>query len=619
SAGDAALYIPRVNNGLSAGTSCLYTYRTGYSGGDGWSATAIDAAIKAYCENGNMWTAGMAGYSNLYHSRSAAVVGAKNDGTVKGFLAYKDESSFTWAGYFDGNVKVTGTITGNGSGLTNIPDDDDWTVSGNNMYSAVSGNVGIGTTTPETDLTIYSNADYQGLTLQTSSNQYNQGIRFRNGGGTYTWHIYKKDQGNNNADLLFASGPNTLVSSMINRVAFRYNGKVGIGTTTPAQQLSVIGYIRAANASNETEYSEIYHTGSHAILNWSGDGDMNIQYNNNTLATISSGNNRLYLSRPSGDFGANKTCLYGYRYGGTLAANGGTSWAVTGIDAAVKGHCENGNNYTAGVAGYSFLDFPESAGVIGAISGGAARGMLAYRDADNTVWSGYFFGNVKVTGNATVSGNLGIGTITPSRPLSVVGIIRGASDATETKYLELSHGGSHAYFNWAGAGNLDFRYNGTTLATIEQSGTLKVTGGLYVTTLPFGDKKNIQWDDVTGQFYYDNSSMRYKENIGAIDDDFARLLTVTPKTYTRPGIPDVWEIGYIAEEFDAAGLDRLVWYDENGQPEGINYDKIVLYTNENVKAQNERIISLEDENNRLRRQLEEMNRRLEALEQKTGQ
>ncbi|MBN1337924.1 MAG: tail fiber domain-containing protein [Bacteroidales bacterium] len=611
SSGDVTLYIPRVHNGLSTGNSCLYAYRTGYSGGDSWSATAIDAGIKAYCENGNWYTAGIAGFNNLYGPRTAAIMGAKNDGTVRGYLAYKDEGYVTWAGYFDGNIKVTGTITGNGSGLTNVPDDNDWTISGNNMYSAVSGNVGIGTTSPETDLTIYSNANNEGLTLQTSSNQYNQGIRFRNGGGPYTWHIYKKDQGNDNADLIFASGPNSLVSSMTNRVAFRYNGKVGIGTITPAQQLSVIGYVRAANAANEAEYSEIYHTGSNAILNWAGDGDLNIQYNNNTMATISTGNNRLYLSRPASDFGANKTCLYGYRYGGTQAANGGTSWNVTGIDAAIKGHCENGNNYTAGVAGYSYLDFPESAGVVGAISGGAARGFLAYRDATNTVWSGYFFGNVKVTGNTTISGNLGIGTASPVRPLSVVGIIRGASDAGETKYLEFSHGGSNAYINWAGAGNLDFRYNNTTLATLDQSGNLNVSGGLYVHTMPLGDKKNVQWDDVTGQFYYDNSSIRFKENICAIEDDFARLLTVTPKTYTRPGNPDVWEIGYIAEEFDAAGLDKLVWYDDSGQPEGINYDKIVLYTNENVKA-------LAEENQALKDKLAEMESRLQILEQESA-
>ncbi len=62
----------------------------------------------------------------------------------------------TWTTHmaFDtlGNVDVLGDVTanafiGDGSGLTGIADGD-WTVSGTNMHSAVSGNVGIGVTNP---------------------------------------------------------------------------------------------------------------------------------------------------------------------------------------------------------------------------------------------------------------------------------------------------------------------------------------------------------------------------------------------------------------------------------------------------------------------------------------
>jgi len=135
-------------------------------------------------------------------------------------------------------------------------------------------------------------------------------------------------------------------------------------------------------------------------------------------------------------------------------------------------------------------------------------------------------------------------------------------------------------------------------------GDMKVNGNLYVTTLPFGDMKDVQWDNTTGQFYYDNSSMRYKENINSLEDDYSKLLAVSPKSYTRPNNPGVQEIGYIAEEFDAAGLNKLVWYDKDGKPEGINYDKIILYTNENMKNQNERIIALEEEIRQLKETIE---------------
>jgi hypothetical protein len=117
---------------------------------------------------------------------------------------------------------------------------------------------------------------------------------------------------------------------------------------------------------------------------------------------------------------------------------------------------------------------------------------------------------------------------------------------------------------------------------------------LYVSGLPFGDRRNVQWDDVTKEFFYDSSSRRYKENIAPLKDDFLNLLSAQPKTYTRPGAPGRWEIGYIAEEFDAIGLKRLVDYEPDGvTPAGINYEKICLYLTEVVKRQQKQIESVE--------------------------
>jgi hypothetical protein len=48
-------------------------------------------------------------------------------------------------------------LTTNGSGVGSwaaIPPDDDWTISVNDMYSAVSGNVGIGSSSPGSKLSI---------------------------------------------------------------------------------------------------------------------------------------------------------------------------------------------------------------------------------------------------------------------------------------------------------------------------------------------------------------------------------------------------------------------------------------------------------------------------------
>lgn len=58
---------------------------------------------------------------------------------------------------------------------------------------------------------------------------------------------------------------------------------------------------------------------------------------------------------------------------------------------------------------------------------------------------------------------------------------------------------------------------------------------------------------------------------------FGRLLQVRSKTYTRPGTPGRRGIGHIAEETDALGLKHLVAYDKDGKPDGLSYDRMVLY------------------------------------------
>ena len=124
---------------------------------------------------------------------------------------------------------------------------------------------------------------------------------------------------------------------------------------------------------------------------------------------------------------------------------------------------------------------------------------------------------------------------------------------------------------------------------------LHVIGTLGVSDLPSGDYQNVQWNSTTGQFYQDSSSMRYKENITPLRDDFEKLLSAQPKTYTRPGTPNRWEIGYIAEEIDKLGLKHLVQYNNAGQPNGLNYDKMVLYLVEIAKDQKAQISGLQSQ------------------------
>jgi len=132
--------------------------------------------------------------------------------------------------------------------------------------------------------------------------------------------------------------------------------------------------------------------------------------------------------------------------------------------------------------------------------------------------------------------------------------------------------------------------------------TLHVNGTMAVDNLPQGNRRNVQWDPDTHQFYQAVSSRRYKENITPLADDFQKLLSAEPKTYTMVGDANRREIGFIAEDIDALGLKRLVHYDKDGQPDALKYEKMVLYLVEIAKAQKAEITELRQRLERLEQQ-----------------
>ena len=144
---------------------------------------------------------------------------------------------------------------------------------------------------------------------------------------------------------------------------------------------------------------------------------------------------------------------------------------------------------------------------------------------------------------------------------------------------------------------------------------------VHAPKLPFGDHKSMQYRTSDGRFFYDNSSRRYKRNIQPLEDDFHLILKAQPKTYTRPDDPDRWELGYIAEEMDSLGLCKLVSYDEEGIPDGFNYEKMILYVNEILKshqadleAKEQEIASLNQSKEQLQTQFQQQQQAIKALQ-----
>ena len=90
--------------------------------------------------------------------------------------------------------------------------------------------------------------------------------------------------------------------------------------------------------------------------------------------------------------------------------------------------------------------------------------------------------------------------------------------------------------------------------------------------------------DANGNVSTQNSSVRFKEDVQPLCDDFRKVLMLEPKsfTYKETGARG---IGYTAEEVAAADLGELVAFDADGQPLGVHYKMLSVYLLELLKDQ----------------------------------
>ncbi len=86
-----------------------------------------------------------------------------------------------------------------------------------------------------------SDASRKSILLQISDNSKGNGIAFQNSDGWYTWNIYRRNVGNNRAQLVFAGGSSDDVTELENYMNLTDAGRVGIGVNTPEALLHVNG------------------------------------------------------------------------------------------------------------------------------------------------------------------------------------------------------------------------------------------------------------------------------------------------------------------------------------------------------------------------------------------
>jgi len=108
--------------------------------------------------------------------------------------------------------------------------DNDWVVNGNDMYSGLTGNVGIGTNSPGSKFQVYSNG--LGVDIRRSTNALG-GITFHEDSTTKAQWIFPFFRGWQSDNLIIRDD-----NALIDVMTFEYGtGNVGIGTTPDASAL----------------------------------------------------------------------------------------------------------------------------------------------------------------------------------------------------------------------------------------------------------------------------------------------------------------------------------------------------------------------------------------------
>ncbi len=258
-----------------------------------------------------------------------------------GLLVFDNSTNSFW---FYNGTQWTALITGGGS--------SNWSVLGNDLYNNNAGNVGIGASTPSAKLTVNGDAvistglgiatttpDLATYKLDVNGSIHNTGNIYTSGnvgiGTNSPGYKLQVDNGSiaihNTTDLKdwamsYNSSSNRfqIAEDAASRLVILNGGNVGLGTTTPAYKLDVVGAIRASG--NIQSQGNVSITGTATV--YSGDGIVR-----------SSNGNQLRTQLYSGAISANLSA------GGSITFNIGFSAFSTAPHISVAQVAEGSNSY----------------------------------------------------------------------------------------------------------------------------------------------------------------------------------------------------------------------------------------------------------------------------------
>ena len=603
----------------------------GCFGGQDWGAYGKDIYSGNWCGLGLLlWGAyavnGTTDNIGGLASEDYGVYGKHNDSQNYGYLGGDNVGVYGYsssgnAGEFNGNVRI---VSGNVGIGTFSPSDK---LSVDNSVSGTSGQIagvlygvrGVNGTAPSYGY--LGGPDYGAFGENSSSYGYLGG----DNSGVYGKHVSSQNYGYLGGDNVGVYG----YSSSGNAGEFNGNvrivsGNVGIGTFSPSDKLSVDNSVSGTSGQIAgVLYGVRGVNGTAPSYGYLGGPDYGAFGENSSSYGYLGGDN-------SGVYGKHVSSQnYGYLGGDNVGVygNAGSAFRWSGFfddDVYIADTLAIGSTDPKGILSIQGVGNVDDAKLI-VLSEDNTSEFAIESGFNGTTATGKYIKMTTSWGNNPMTwrgdGNVGIGTVTPNGPIhiqSTLSVGSGSNFTNRIAPLVVGDGDGSGYCLLIDGNNIEEAYtaDGLHINSDSPSDVYLVNGGgeVGIGTMTPGTKlavvgltgtssyNNVKVNTTTGDFYFESSSKKYKDNIQDFEQDFSKIYQAEPKIYTDKASGQR-EIGFIAEEFDALGLNELVIYDADSNPIGLKYDKISLYLLELMKNNDTEMSAMQEKIDRMEKLL----------------